>query len=193
MIAFYEQSVALAVRLNELEETIALINKLMDILEEIGTEEQIKKYVLSICIIYLSKDDWVSAKNYLENIKKRFDSAPRGFSRIDELLDAYDEKDDDKMKNIIKTYISYAVDNELLKMMNTIIKSDNWIRETQAAQIESSKKQVSNTADSYHMKQKIPDSTENNNNNQASSEQTIPSLTGQQVEEEGEDEFDDLK
>jgi hypothetical protein len=71
MIAFYEQSVALAVRLNELEETIALINKLMDILEEIGTEEQIKKYVLSICIIYLSKDDWVSAKNYLESIKKR--------------------------------------------------------------------------------------------------------------------------
>jgi hypothetical protein len=71
MIAFYEQSVALAVRLNELEETIALINKLMDILEEIGTEEQIKKYILSICIIYLSKDDWVSAKNYLESIKKR--------------------------------------------------------------------------------------------------------------------------
>ncbi len=95
------------------------------------------------------------------------------------------------MKNIIKTYISYAVDNELLKMMNAIIKSDNWIRETQAAQIESSKKQVSNTADSYHVKQKITDSTENNN--QASSEQTIPSQNSHHVEEEDEDEFDDLK
>jgi hypothetical protein len=41
----------------------------MEILQEIGTEEQIKKYVLSTVIIHLSKDDWVSAKNYLENMK----------------------------------------------------------------------------------------------------------------------------
>ena len=99
------------------------------------------------------------------------------------------------MKNIIKTYVSYAVDNELLKMMNNIIKSDNWIRETQAAQIVSSKKQVSNTVDSYHMKQKIPDSnTDNHHETSSNSQATIPDQNSQHVGgEEDEDEFDDLK
>lgn len=154
MIVFYEQSVALAVKLNQLNEALELITQLMEILQEIGTEEQIKKYVLSTVIIHLSKDDWVSAKNYLENMKVKFDASRGGFNRIDDLLNAFDEKDDDRMKTIIKNYLTYAVDNEFLKMVNKIIKSEEWIREAQAVQEQNKKTHVSNMTDSYHIKPK---------------------------------------
>ena len=131
----------------------------MEILAELGTEEQIKKYVLSVVIIQMSKDDWVSAKSYLDKMKLKFDADRGGFSRIDDFLQAFDEKDDDKMKNIIKTYLVFAVDNELLKMVNNIVKSEEWIRETQAIQEQNSKKHISNTTDSYHTKAKILDTS----------------------------------
>lgn len=69
MIAFYEQAIGLAIKIDNLNEALELINQLMDLLQEVGTEEQIRKYVLSVCIIYLAKDDWVSAKNYLEKMQ----------------------------------------------------------------------------------------------------------------------------
>lgn len=36
-----------------------------------------------------------------------------GPTRIDELLQAYDEKDDAKFKELIRTYLIHAVDNEV--------------------------------------------------------------------------------
>jgi hypothetical protein len=53
-------------------------------------------------------------------------------NRIEELLVAFDEKDDDKFKEIIRLYLSYAVDNEVLKMANAILKSEDWIKATTA-------------------------------------------------------------
>jgi hypothetical protein len=53
-------------------------------------------------------------------------------NRIEDLLTAFDEKDEDKFKEIIKLYLSYAVDNEVLKMANAILKSEDWIKATTA-------------------------------------------------------------
>jgi hypothetical protein len=36
-----------------------------------------------------------------------------GPSRIDDLLQAYEEKDDAKFKELTKNFLSYAVDNEV--------------------------------------------------------------------------------
>ena len=47
--------------------------------------------------------------------------------RIDELLTAYDEKEDAKFKELIKNYLSYAVDNEILKLAQNIVKSPEWL------------------------------------------------------------------
>lgn len=58
------------------------------------------------------------------------------------------------MKTIIKNYLSYAVDNELLKMINNIIKSDEWIREAKQVQEQNKIKHIPNSTDSYHMTSK---------------------------------------
>lgn len=36
-----------------------------------------------------------------------------GPTRMDDLLQAYDEKDDPKFKELIKNYLSHAIDNEV--------------------------------------------------------------------------------
>jgi hypothetical protein len=54
-------------------------------------------------------------------------------NRIEDMLTAFDEKDDDKFKEIIKLYLTYAVDNEVLKMANAILKSEDWIKATTAS------------------------------------------------------------
>ena len=53
-------------------------------------------------------------------------------NRIEELLVAYDEKDDEKFKEILKNYLSYAVDNEVLKMAQAVVKSEDWLKATTA-------------------------------------------------------------
>ena len=53
-------------------------------------------------------------------------------AKIDDLLESYDEKDDDKFKELIKNYLSYAVDNEVLKLANNIVKSDEWLKSLNA-------------------------------------------------------------
>ena len=42
----------------------------------------------------------------------RFDTQG-GFARVEDLIQAYDEKDDEKFKELIKNYLSYAIDNEV--------------------------------------------------------------------------------
>lgn len=89
--------------------------------------------MLTVCLIHLSRDDWVSAQNYLEKMKNKYEVAAdsRGFGRVDDLLKAYDEKEDQTFKDLIKNYLSYAVDNEVLKIANKIVKSDEWIKQVQ--------------------------------------------------------------
>lgn len=130
MLSFYENAIAIAVRINHYEEAIELINDSFAVLDRIGSQEQITKYILTVVIMHLSKDDWVSAKQYLDGMKNRYQlgADSRGFGRVDDLINAYDQKDDDGFKTLIKNYLTYAVDNEVLKIANKIVKTDEWIK-----------------------------------------------------------------
>ncbi|RNA22637.1 gamma-soluble NSF attachment -like [Brachionus plicatilis] len=127
IVTMYENAVNLALKIEQYTEAIELVDNSLELLEKIGTSEQIIRYILTVCLIHLSKDDWVSAKNYLEKMKQRFSLS----CRADELLEIYEEKDDEKFKNLIKNYLGYAVDNEALKIANRIIKSKEWISSIQ--------------------------------------------------------------
>jgi len=91
----------------------------------VGTVEQITKYILTLVLIHLSRDDWVGAKREFESAKNKYDGR---FGRVEELITSYDEKDDEKMKSLIKNYLVYAVDNEALKLATQIVKSEEWIK-----------------------------------------------------------------
>lgn len=127
LVHMYENAVNLALKIENYAQAIELIDNSMEFLEKVGTSEQIIRYILTVCLIHLSKDDWVSAKNYLDKIKQRFSLS----CRADELLEIYEEKEDQKFKDLIKNYLSYAVDNEALKLANKIIKSKEWISSIQ--------------------------------------------------------------
>ena len=70
-ITLYENAILIAVRINDYNQAIEFINESFAVLDLIGTNEQITKYILSVCLIHLSRDDWVSAKNYLEGMKNK--------------------------------------------------------------------------------------------------------------------------
>lgn len=129
-VVFHEQAIGLALKLEDYPEAIELINNNLKVLNSIGTVEQITKYILTQIIIHLGKDDWVSAKNCLDSAQKNYEGR---FTRAEELVNAYDQKDDDKMKALIKNYLSYAVDNEALKIVNRVVKSDEWIKQCKEA------------------------------------------------------------
>lgn len=133
-LSYYENAINIAIRTKEYNEAIELINNSFGVIDRVGSNEQITKYILTACLIHLSRDDWVSAQNYLEGMKNKYEVASdsRGFGRVDDLIKAYDEKDDEMFKTLIKNYLSYAVDNEVLKIANQIVKSDEWIRSVQA-------------------------------------------------------------
>ncbi len=99
-------------------------------LDKVGTVEQITKYILTLVLIHLSRDDWVGAKRAFENAQNKYEGR---FGRVDELINSYDEKDDEKLKSLIKNYLVYAVDNEALKLANKIVKSEEWIKECSEA------------------------------------------------------------
>ena len=61
----------IAIRINKYNEAIELINDSFKVLDQIGTQEQITKYILTVCLMHLTRDDWVSAKNYLEGMKNK--------------------------------------------------------------------------------------------------------------------------
>jgi hypothetical protein len=132
-LSYYENAINIAVKISDYNEAIELIDNSYGVLDRIGTQEQITKYLLTVCLIHLSRDDWVSAQNYLEKMKNKYEVAAdsRGFGRVDDLLKAYDEKEDQTFKDLIKNYLSYAVDNEVLKLANKIVKSDEWIKQVQ--------------------------------------------------------------
>ncbi len=71
MVTLYENSIIIAIRINHYDEAIELINESFKVLDVVGTQEQITKYLLSVCLIHLSRDDWVSAKNYLDRMKNK--------------------------------------------------------------------------------------------------------------------------
>lgn len=48
-----------------------LIDDMLKILDNVGTVEQITKYLLSVVIIHLSKDDWVAAKKFLTSTQAK--------------------------------------------------------------------------------------------------------------------------
>lgn len=123
LVHMYENAVNLALKIENYTQAIELIDNSFELLEKVGTSEQIIRYILTICLIHLSKDDWVSAKNHLDKMKQRFSLS----CRADELLEIYEEKEDEKFKDLIKNYLSYAVDNEALKIANKIVKSKEWI------------------------------------------------------------------
>jgi tetratricopeptide (TPR) repeat protein len=130
MVSLYENSLMIAMRLEQHQEAIELINESLPVLDEVGTQEQITKYILTACIMHLNREDWVAAKNFLDTMKKKYDvgAESRGFGRVDDLLEAYEQYDDEKFKGLIKNYLSYAVDNEALKIANKIVKSDDWLK-----------------------------------------------------------------
>ncbi len=71
MFALYENSISISAKLGKYNETIEIINEFFKLLEKMGSNEQIVKYILSVVLIYLSRDDWVSAKSYLENTRAK--------------------------------------------------------------------------------------------------------------------------
>jgi hypothetical protein len=52
-------------------------------------------------------------------------SDSKAFGYSDDLINAYDEKDADRFNLAVKNYLSYTVDNELLKLAQTITKTGN--------------------------------------------------------------------
>ncbi len=72
MVNFYEQAISIALKIENYKEAIELIEGIFKVLDNIGTVEQITKYILSIVIIHLSKEDWVSAKGFLDNCQKKY-------------------------------------------------------------------------------------------------------------------------
>lgn len=68
----------------------------------------------------------MGAKRAFETAQNKYQGR---FGRVEELINSYDEKDDEKIKNLIKNYLSYAVDNEALKLANKIVKSEEWIKQ----------------------------------------------------------------
>lgn len=71
MVSFYENMVSLSLRINQYNETIEIINDAFKVLDKVGSSEQYIKYILTVILIYLLRDDWVSAKSYLENVRTR--------------------------------------------------------------------------------------------------------------------------
>ena len=47
-------------------------------------------------------------------LRYELSSDSRGFGRVDDLLDAYEQNDDAKFKDLIKNYLTFAVDNGML-------------------------------------------------------------------------------
>jgi hypothetical protein len=101
----------------------------------------------------------------------------RGFGRVDDLLKAYDEKEDETFKDLIKNYLSYAVDNEVLKMANKIVKSDEWIKQVQMHTA------TSTNSNSYSNSYQAP----TNNYQSATSTATTTTSDSKQDEDDEED------
>ena len=71
LMTFYDSACALAIRIKDYNDALELLNKLLEILERVGSQEQIIKCVLSVIIIHFSRDDWVCAKFYWDQMKSK--------------------------------------------------------------------------------------------------------------------------
>jgi len=124
MFKLYEHCISLALRLKNYNEAIEFIKKEMEVLDLIsGGSEQFNKYLVSLVIVHLFKEDWVSATN---TVNQYVNPESAGKSFVEKLINAYDEKDNDFFKDACKGYLSYGVDNEILKMVIEIPKQQNW-------------------------------------------------------------------
>lgn len=71
LVTYYESAAALAIRMNDLKGAIELFNESLDVLDRVGSPEQITKSVLSVILIHLSRDDWVMAMNHWKTAGQR--------------------------------------------------------------------------------------------------------------------------
>lgn len=71
MVSFYENMVLLALRSNQHDEAIAIIKDSFKVLDRVGSSEQYNRNILTAMIIYLSRDDWVGAKSFWENMREK--------------------------------------------------------------------------------------------------------------------------
>jgi hypothetical protein len=71
LMTFYDSAITLAIRVNDLNDALDLLTKSTEPLERVGTPEQITKVVLSAIIIHFTRDDWVFAQNYWNEMKAK--------------------------------------------------------------------------------------------------------------------------
>jgi hypothetical protein len=114
----------------------------IDNLVRINSFESITKHLASIVIIHLTNDDWVNAVKEVKTMKEKFvfviflnnfQIKSNYFyrynyqsDRIDELVDAFDEKDEDAYQGLLKTFLSYTLDNEVLKLAQSLTSIGEW-------------------------------------------------------------------
>lgn len=73
MLNYYENMVGLSLRSGQHNEAITHINSLLPVLDKLDSaSETYIKYFLTVMLIYLSRDDWVAAKTFLDQMKERF-------------------------------------------------------------------------------------------------------------------------
>ncbi len=60
-----------------------MIKNRINVLERIQAYDAVKKQILTLVIIYLYKDDWVSATKEVQAIKERYDYKSKDFCHSD--------------------------------------------------------------------------------------------------------------
>ena len=48
--------------------------------------------------------------------------------RIEDIIDAFDEKDEEAYQTLLKTFLSYTLDNEVLKLAQTLTSVGEWTK-----------------------------------------------------------------
>ena len=72
MMVFYESCIGLAIRIKDYNEALQLVNNIFPLLDRNGTVEQISEYILTVILIHLTKDDWVTANKYWNDMKSKY-------------------------------------------------------------------------------------------------------------------------
>lgn len=72
MVNYTENMISLALRSNQYNDAISSINDSYSVLDRVGSPEQYVKYIVTAMLVYLSRDDWVGAKSYLDKMKEKY-------------------------------------------------------------------------------------------------------------------------
>jgi hypothetical protein len=71
MMNFFDSAITLAIRIKDYNDALDLLNKSVEVLGRVGSAEQLVKVILSSIVIHLTRDDWVFAKSYWEDMKNK--------------------------------------------------------------------------------------------------------------------------